>query len=255
MPDPRRPRRPLLAVCLALALAVGVRPADALTLYSYTDAQGRVVVVDSLDKVPPAFRAGVRAGGVRSFDEAGGRPAGRARREADPDRPGPLLEGKPVPSGEPASRDPGELTLTPPPPETGLATEPAWASASRWLAELDTIQDYGEKAWAIAMVKSPTHDRVLYLRVEALQRLDRLRSFEAMTWERAPAWVTTAKALTAQLRLIFWTISRWIGQGGGALRTELPLALTRTRAVLDQLHRDLPEPLVPAGFGQPGLAP
>lgn len=226
---------------------------EALTLYSYTDGQGRVVVVDALEKVPPAYRAGVRVGGVRSYDETRDRNTGNARLEALPDRTAVGPAGMPGASRGEGGEVAEELTLAPPPPETGLATEPAWASASLWLAELDGIQDKGENVWAIAWMKAPTHDRVLYLRAEALQRLDRLRPFEAMTWERAPGWVVTAKALTDQFRVIFWTISRWVGQGGGALVTELPQALTRTRAVLDQLHRELPEPLVPDTFGGPDL--
>ncbi|NLI75150.1 MAG: hypothetical protein GX442_01755 [Candidatus Riflebacteria bacterium] len=236
-----------------MSLSASGPAAEALTLYSYTDGQGRVVVVDSLDKVPPAFRAGVRAGGVRSFDGSAGRPAGQARLEAVPDGPVVGPGGMRGSSVGAAGGEPGALTLAPPPPETGLATDPAWASASLWLAELDAIQDDGEKAWAIARVREPTHDRVLYLRVEALQRLDRLRPFEAMNWERAPEWVVTAKALTNQFRIVFWTISRWVGQGGGALVTELPQALTRTRAVLDKLHRDLPGAMVPVPSGTSGL--
>ncbi len=230
---------------MAVALDLWGAAAAGLTLYSYTDAGGRMVVVDSLEKVPPEFRDRVRGGKIRPFEASDpqwkgsppGAPGVSPQLEAVPDE-------MPSPTPTPTSDSSSELQLQAPPPEIALATEPAWEIASRWLANLGQIQDLGEKLWVIARGVSPTDPRVHFLRTEALQRLEGMRTDETLTWDRAAEWVTQARALTGRYRIIFWNVSRWLEAGGKALATDLPPLLIQTRQVLEHLRQTLPAPLM-----------
>ncbi|RCK81206.1 MAG: hypothetical protein OZSIB_2075 [Candidatus Ozemobacter sibiricus] len=230
-------------VGVGLLLGLWLTAVPGLSLYSYTDERGRLIVVDALEKVPPQYRDRVREGVVRPFAAAGARAPDRVSR---PSAASPRLEAipdEPAPAPAPANLG-ADLRLQEPPPETALATEPAWATASRWLDELGRLQDRGEKLWLLARGVSPTDTRVYFLRTEALQALEDLRACEAMTWDRAGEWVAQARALTDRFRTIFFAISRWLAEGGKALVTELPPLLAQTRKVLEHLRRTLPAPLL-----------
>lgn len=209
--------------------------AEGLRLFSYTDDQGRFFVVDRLDKVPPEFRKSVRESLVRPFRPAPRPPAPEGRRE--------FGTGKAPVASEKAPTD-DLLSVESPPPETKLATEPAWASASLWLGELDGLQGRGERIWRMAKVISPAQRQIRVWHWEALRVLERLRDSTAFAWDRGKDWCDLARVLTEQYRSLFYTVTKWLDEGGERLDQELPPLLNRTRFLLERLRRELPPPLM-----------
>lgn len=218
----------------------------AVNIYSYTDGEGRTIVVDSIDKVPLQYRDQVKVGSIRAYEKtpvkindnlhksiSTSNVTNSANYDLKHEAIAPIL-----------CKSGGDLVLEGPAPEIALATEPAWASASVWLTKLEQIQEVGNKIIILARVFSVRDSRLSYLRLEALQKLEDVRSYESMNWDRASDWVSQARVLTDRYRQIFYTIGQWLSKGGQTLLQELPPLLSQTRNALDHLHKILPEPLM-----------
>jgi len=240
---------PLSIFCLFLSTGA---QGEGLRLFSYFDGAGRYFVVDSLEKVPTRFRGSVEEAMVRPFRKpfSASFPSVLAPASDASDDPvtssATLISegaGKAAPSLE--ESDQTLLHLEAPPPESTVATDPAWASASLWLNELSGLQDRGEKIWGLAKMIAPTQRQILVWEWESMQTLESLREFSSLQWDRGKTWLETAAILTDQYRVLFYTLKKWLDEGGKHLLKELPELLNRTRSLLEKLRRELPPPVLP----------
>ncbi|HOY67457.1 MAG TPA: hypothetical protein PLP29_11240 [Candidatus Ozemobacteraceae bacterium] len=224
-----------LGLMLAIVPAVAV---SGLTLYRYLDTDGRVIVVDRLEKVPLDRRSTVRSETIRS-----GRPQSRqtSQRDSSGTLEAPAVEFVlPIAIPEPERRG-DELIAT---GEVKIDVE--HASATLWLNGLTTMFRQSEELWHTTMAFSVFHRRVVVLQEENLRLLEGLRELERMSWKGHEDWVQQARGVTDQLRQLSYSVSLWLRQNPGRVKTDLPPLLNRLRMVIGMLERALP----PANTGK-----
>jgi len=227
-------------------MSLGTGAASALTLYRYVDADGRVVVVDRMDKIPVDMR-----GSVRTDDIGKAQPSknavkpgisGRLETSAADDFDSQVTRDIPAQSfseSEVIVTGAGGASLT-------EKIDPAHASATLWLSEMQGIQHRNEEIWYVANSLSPYHKRILVLQEENLRMLDSLRQLDGMSWKDHQDWTDRARGVTDQLRQLAFSISMWLRRNPGRLQQELPPLINRIRMVLDMTASALP----PASSGK-----
>lgn len=232
-------QRIIVLACLVSLLA-GAGQALALTLYRYVDAEGTVVVVDSIDKVPGECRNSVRVETIgrmespRSSEET--TPAGRL--DSGPQE-SPAVE---FTQNSASNQNFGtfEENIS---AKTASETEiPDYehASASLWLGEMQAMLRRNDEIWHTANAFTPYHRRILVLQEENLRAADQLRGFDSMTWQGHQDWVDRARGANDQLRQLAFTISLWIRQNPEQIKLQLAPLQNRVRMVLDLIAQSLP---------------
>ncbi|HEY9069110.1 MAG TPA: hypothetical protein VIV61_02580 [Candidatus Ozemobacteraceae bacterium] len=214
-----------LGLMLAVVLALTV---SGLTLYRYLEADGRVVVVDRLDKVPTDRRSTVRIETIGSARPAGKRSLSGALDVPDAEFIPPIV----LPETDGRR---GETIAS-----EGATVDPEHASATLWLNGMTTLIRQNEELWHTAMAFTVFHRRVMVLQEENLRLIDRLRELERMTWKGHEDWIQQALGVTDQLRQLVYSISLWLRQNPDRIKTDLPPLLNRLQMVIGLLERALP---------------
>ena len=231
-------KRIMLAVLFIGALSVC---SDALTLYSYHDDAGNLIVVDDLEKIPLEARPHATRETIGSFR---------------PPAPGGTIP-LPNPSspasfpGVPVSEPPAGLVLPPgtlfveqvdettgPAASTTTALPPELASLSLWLANLQDLQAKAEEMWQAGKAGLAKHVRIKILHLQGLETLDRMKILEKTNWDKSTEWAGRARVLGEQFRTLYWSLSRWMQESQSVWLDRLPELLKRTRFGLDTLERD-----------------
>ncbi len=218
-----------LAALLLLLIQAGTLSAAGLTLYSYRDDQGQIIVVDSLEKIPAQFRHQAEKNFIPSFR----RPAPKKELtiiEALPDVAGPAT-GKP-----PTGPGTGDISILPPPAEDFSAEK---ASATAFLAQFRSIQFNNERIHVVARTMVPNNPVILALHQENVQTMQKLESLHQFTWEKAERFKTSALKLFERYKTILYTISRWLQEGGRGLDQGLLPLLSESERLLLQLEQEL----------------
>lgn len=225
----------VLVLCILLsAFPIDCLCADDLTVYSYRDENGSMIVVDSFDKVPQHLRHTVESETIRSFS---GSTAGEES---------PVLEE--IPDGNHDSLQPiVNLPAVTPPVQEPVESDKernfndAVSSATVWIGELNHVHQNLEKITLnlISVVKNENYLQLLH--TENLQKLDEMRRFEKGKWKSGMEWFEKAHVITENLRAIEWSISRFLQFSGKKqlFAQELTVQANRIKAELIVLSQML----------------
>lgn len=198
----------MLAAKLALIAVLVMMPAlllsTGLTLYSYQDDLGQLIVVDSIERVPEKFRDTARRDFIPSF--TGGSSASIE------------IISQP-PTCEFISTDPHldpvadhDLEVLAAPPEQAQV-DPALATATLLLGEINTIITNNEKLYGVALNTSIANPIVRHLHLTNIVSLRNITDPRSLTWKTPQSWSDEAAVLIEQLRTIQFSVSRWLESG------------------------------------------
>ncbi len=240
------PKSILRVIGFISALFWFVPVVDALTLYSYQDDAGNLIVVDDLEKVPAAKRASAYQQKIRTYSSSQ-KPATPANTETGSEAPvvETLPETPTFESGPPAQDlPPGTLVVEQFDEQVGSdtaapAAPPELASLTIWLSQLKALQSNVEEMWHVGKAGYTQHPRIRIIQVLSLKILDDVKVFESIVWDKAGDWLSRARVLTDQFRTLFWSLSRWILEKPPTWVDRLPPLSIRTRFNLETLEREL----------------
>lgn len=215
---------------LALALFSGadIAFADGLSLYSYHDDQGQLIVVDSLDRVPEQYREQAQKSFIPSFRSPAPETIDQGGKTDDPrvvviSTPEPIL-----------SSDKG-LTVVEPMPEEE-PPDPAFASAALIIKDIDTVINNYERAYSLAFNYSFKHPAVMHHHLVNVNLIRKLMHPTSLVWREDNDWAPLAAQVIERLRTIQYTVSAWFETGSSApMLTTLPTLTEAARRHLKLL--------------------
>lgn len=208
----------LLLILIVLLPVMAV--ADGLTLYSYEDDEGQLIVVDSLERIPEQFREGARRNFIPSFSSSGRKQQQKAR-EAQP-------EVIVIPDAVEPVGESDELEVLAPPPEQ-QQPDPAIATATLILADINRIIDHNGQLYRLALNNSPRHPAVRHLHLTSILALRNIIDPRSLTWKKPQQWSDEAARVIEDLRTVQYSVSKWLDSGSGALLSTLPTLIEASR--------------------------
>lgn len=212
----------------------GLAFASGLTLYSYQDSSGQINVVSSLINVPPQYRDSVKTEFIPSFR---GSPTEKMPEKAELE----TLPGNQPDNDFPEAVLNEVIDLTPglkvkaPPPEIPLEN-PAVATATLLMEQLRLIQLNNERLHVQAVVRGLRHPIVRHLHLTNIKALQSLILPESIAWEEAGTWKTRAAVIVEQMRVLQYTLSRWVDSNSNAIIQAMPPLLGRLRMQINDLE-------------------
>ncbi|MDD2998596.1 MAG: hypothetical protein PHV05_05995 [Candidatus Riflebacteria bacterium] len=230
-----------LCLTLVIALMPFMLHASGLTLYSYRDDLGQLIVVDSIERIPEKYREGIHQSFIPSFKNA--EPAVSVEDEyfaTDLTTTATLTlppeSSIAIPS--PAASEPIKLEEILPEIEP---PNPAIASAEIILAKIKEIQFNNERLYVMAQVLTAKHPVVKHLHLTNLLNLQNIMPPEALKWEAAAAWKSKARYIIEELKTIQFSISKWLPEGSDAITIALRPLVARVRNLIVALEKEFPK--------------
>lgn len=219
-----------------LVAMVTIAAASGLTLYSYQDNSGQINVVSSLVNVPPQYRHSVKTEFIPSFQQS---PSVKVPKKAEAETSPGNQSGDELPENvfnEVIDITPG-LKVKTPPPEIPLEN-PAVATATLLMEQLRLIQLNNERMHVQAVVRGLTHPIVRHLHLTNIKALQTLILPESIAWEDAGAWKNRAAVIIEQMRVLQYTLSRWVDSSSNAIIQAMPPLLGRLRMQMNDLESE-----------------
>lgn len=208
--------------CLLFALLAGQLTASGLTLYSYQDELGQIIVVDSLERIPEKYRDGAKRGFIPAFRSSPAAEKPSAVIEAVPDR------------AEIRPSAPDRFKVSPPPEE--VEGEIGIASATSCMAQLRLLHLNNERIYLAARDNGLQFPSISHLHLGNGQLIVGFAFPDEMSTAEGKAWLKEAQNLYGQLRSVHINITGWLSTNSQELFVAMPILLTRVRGMLGELE-------------------
>lgn len=222
----------LLAFCMVL-LPVASLWGAGLTLYSYKDSAGTIIVVDSIEKVPLQYRDQVEKGFIPSFSSKK-----KLSVESTAESGAGENVAAPVEMVEPIDLDaPGRIEVTAAPDEIELP-DPAVASVTLIMNDIREIQLNYERLHVQALARGLGHPIIRHLHLSNVRMLQNVIAPSLITLENGAAWRKSAGEVIEQMRSLQYTVSRWIDGSSRGIVEAMPPLLARMKMQISRLENE-----------------
>ncbi|OGK05476.1 MAG: hypothetical protein A2W80_12360 [Candidatus Riflebacteria bacterium GWC2_50_8] len=215
-----------LILCLVLVFVAGGLAAAGLTLYSYRDDLGQIIVVDSLERIPEQYRDNAKRSFIPAFRSA-----------PPPKNPAPAFEAVPennisVSPHQPVETD--SFTVSAPPEE--IEVETGLASATLTMEQLRLIHLNNERIYLAARDNGLQFPAIGHLHLSNGQLIVDFAMPTEMTTAAGTAWQKDARNFYDQLRSMHISITSWLSTNSPELVAAMPMLLTRAKSLLADLE-------------------
>ena len=219
----------LLSVLVLGALSLQPAHAGGLTLFSYYDDQGQLIVVDSLERIPEKFRDQAEQKFIPSFRSKPPEPksATASDRPEGSEAAIKVISAPEILSSGPSQTD-FDVTVMDPPPERE-PPDPAFATATIIIGDIDKIVAGYEHVYSLAFNYSIQHPAVLHHHMINVNLLRTIGNPGSLVFREPNTWAVEASMAIERLRTIQYTVSAWLETGGKPLLTTLPTLTEASR--------------------------
>lgn len=210
-------------------LSISGTTAAGLKLYSYKDSRGQTVIVGSLERVPEEFRDQVREEYIPTFSNP------EKKEESENIT---ILEAEPSDSEDETIESKEEQTaVIVAPPEEDRSAE--IASASAFMAQIEKIQFNNKRIHVVSIAVDQMSPVITHLHLENVANMQKLSELNNFEWKNGAAWKASALRLISQMKILQYTITKWIRDGGQGLRDGLPTFLRKISILIHGVKQDL----------------
>jgi hypothetical protein len=210
--------------------------AEGLTLYSYRDSRGQLIIVDSPEKIPPEYQDQIETGYIPTFSSVNPEKKSAVDQEpaaivsTDDEQHGQTLE-------EHYDKPAGAVSVSAPPPEIPVLN-PAVATAAALLAQFQNIHLNYERLHLQAKIKGTSHPVVRHLHLTNIQAIQEIIAPESIDWARAASWKEKAAVFMKQVKTLQFTVSHWLNTSPAMLIKALPALLINDKNLLIELEKE-----------------
>ncbi len=207
--------------------------AAGLTLYSYRDDSGTIIVVDSIEKIPEQYLDQVETGYIPSFSSPE-KPADKnLKKENNPDE---LSHQEKL--IKPIDLDlAGEIKVQAPPDEVELP-DPAVASITQIMKNLREVQLNYERLHVQALARGLGHPVIRHFHLSNVLLLKNILPPGEIELENSDAWKRMAGEVIEQMRSLQYTVSRWLDGSSRGIVEAMPPLLARMKMQISLLEKE-----------------
>ncbi len=243
-------RHQLSGIAMFSLLIVFSQPALAggLTLFSYYDDHGQLIVVDSLERIPEKFRDQAEEKFIPSFRSKPSekKPAKAVDEFSSGEEAIKVISAPEILSADAASTD-SDVTIMDPPPERE-PPDPAFATAAIIIGDIERIVAGYEHVYSLAFNYSIKHPAVLHHHMVNVNLMRTIGNPGSLVFREPNGWAAEASLAIERLRTIQYTVSAWMETGGKPLLSTLPTLTEASRrhcsyitAMLEQFRKEAEE--------------
>lgn len=223
--------------------------AGGLELYSYNDDQGQLIVVDSLERIPPRFRSKAVRNFIPSFKDTG---APKINTEA---------VDNVIISNEKEKKDnsnsnktdgfkPTITTDSDKPlvdivdaPEEVEPSDPGLDEAAEVIRAMASVVENNKQIYNLVLSTKLFSPAVKNIHTQNVALLAKIKNPNYINWKRKHSnksrWCSNAALLIERFRTIQYTVSKWFGEAPGNLLYGFPAFIKASEGHLSELNSGL----------------
>ncbi len=223
--------------------------AGGLELYSYHDEHGQLVVVDSLDRIPPRFRSKAVRNFIPSFKDNG---ATQINTEAvnrvkisneisDKDRVNANNSNTEVKQNPVIVTDSNDSSIdVVTAPEEVEPPDPGLEEAANIIGVMNNIIENNKQIYNLVLSTKLFSPAVKNIHTQNVALLARVKNPQYINWKRGHSkksqWCSNAALLLERFRTIQYTVSKWFGEAPGNLLYGFPPFIKASEGHLSELN-------------------
>lgn len=228
-----------------------IAEAGGLELYSYHDDQGQLIVVDSLERIPPQYRSKAARNFIPSFKDG----EGASHKKIDTSAVNKVKLSSEEPSKEitvskPEKKvidlynedDEEELDVVEAPEEVE-PPDPGLETADGIVNTMSNVLENNRQIYNLVLSTKQFSPATKNFQTQNVALLARIANPSYITWKRKHAqksqWGSKATQLLERFRTIQYTVTKWFGENPHNLLYGMPAFIEASQGHLNQLKASL----------------